>query len=218
MKRQIACIHTSAAAIAPIMQYYGQMAPEFEITNLLDDGVLRFFRGGDLLSAERRFREMLAAASAYRAELGMITCSALPKTLMANLRESVAFPLLKIDTPMAEQAVRLGRRIGVVVTFLPTLAPTTDLLKNAAAEAGVTVELSPCVVDEAYAALLGGDPERHDALVLDAIRMLEGRDLDSIVPAQVSMARLLPKIEGRVRIPCLSSLPASLEAVRRSLP
>jgi hypothetical protein len=37
------------------------------------------------------------------------------------------------------------------------------------------------------------------------------------VLAQVSMARVLPKLDGRAKVPVLSSLHTSLEAVRAAL-
>ena len=42
MSHKLAFIHTSPAAIAPLMQFYG--AAGMEITNLLDDGLLRLLR------------------------------------------------------------------------------------------------------------------------------------------------------------------------------
>ena len=42
-KTKIAFIHTSPAAIGPLMQFYGEAAPDLEITNLLDDGLLRLY-------------------------------------------------------------------------------------------------------------------------------------------------------------------------------
>src|SRR5574341_2358121 len=107
MKRSVSFLHTSPAAIPPLMQYYSAHAPEFEITNGLDDGILRLFAAGNYPAAESRFRDMLAAArGVYRAEAAMITCSAVPKDLMQRLRAAAEMPLLKIDDPMSDQAVR----------------------------------------------------------------------------------------------------------------
>ena len=59
MQRKVALIHASPAAIAPLMQFYGEAAPELEVTNLLDDGLLRLFRSGDEAGAEGRLAEMI---------------------------------------------------------------------------------------------------------------------------------------------------------------
>ncbi len=222
MKRSVAFIHTSPAAIGPLMQFYSEAAPELEITNLLDDGILRLFRSQSLAEAQKRLAEMIRVAQeAYGAELVMITCSAVPKNMMERLRGSYALPglkpVLKIDEPMARQAVAAGKKIGVVVTFPPTLEPTRKLLTEAAEEAGVGVDIVTEVSPRAYQALLANDHQTHDELLLAAIKRLDEQKVDAIVLAQVSMARILAQLEGRVTTPVLSSLNTSLEAIRRAL-
>jgi len=218
MKRRVVFIHTSPAAIAPLMQFYGEAAPELEITNLLDDGLLRFFAAQRMEDAQRRLAEMIRTArEVYDAELAMITCSAVPGAMLRRLRGAAGFPVLKIDDPMARLAARAGRKIGVAVTFPPTLETTTKLLNGVAAEAGVAIEILPEVAPEAYQALLAGDHQRHDDLLLAAIERLAEQRVDAIVLAQVSMARILPRLEGRVSVPVLSSLDTSLAAIRETL-
>jgi aspartate/glutamate racemase len=80
------------------------------------------------------------------------------------------------------------------------------------------VELITSVTPEAYDALLSGNADRHDDLLLDAIDSLSAQGIDAIVLAQVSMARLLPKLQGRVNVPVYSSLTSSLAAIRKRLP
>jgi len=172
-KRKVAFIHTSPAAVGPLMQFYGGAAPELEITSLLDDGLLRLLAEGEHAVARRRLAEMLGAASeTYGAELAMITCSSVPKEMAESLGGDFDVPVLKIDYPMAREAVRAGRRVGVAATFRPTLVPTSRLLSEAAAEAGVEIEIVEEVVPEAYTALLANDTATHDRLLLDGVELL----------------------------------------------
>jgi Asp/Glu/hydantoin racemase len=217
-KRRVAFIHTSPAAIGPLMQFYTEAAPELEITNLLDDGLLRLLAAKEAATAERRLGEMIkAAVETYGAELAMITCSSVSKEMAEHLAQNFALPILKIDYPMARQAVRAGKRIGVAATFPPTLVPTTRLLNEAAAEAARGIEIIQEVSPDAYTALLANDLAKHDELLLGVIERLERQDVSAIVLAQVSMARILPQLNGRVEVPVLSSLHTSLEAVREKL-
>ncbi|MGH9839237.1 MAG: aspartate/glutamate racemase family protein [Blastocatellia bacterium] len=188
----------------------------------MDDGILRLFRSQSLAEAQKRFAEMIRVAQeAYGAELTMITCSAVPKNMLERLRGSYALPvlkpILKIDEPMARQAVAAGKRIGVVVTFPPTLEPTCKLLTAAAEEAGVGVDIVTEVSPAAYQALLANDHQTHDKLLLAAIKRLDEQKVDAIVLAQVSMARILAQLEDQVTAPVLSSLKTSLEAIREAL-
>ena len=218
MKRSVAFIHTSPAAIGPLMQFYGEHAPELEITNLLDDGLLRLLASGKTETARKRLSEMLrSAAEDYAPELALITCSSVPREMSDSLARDFRMPVLKIDYPMARAAVRAGRRIGVAATFTPTLAPTSKLLNEAAAEAGTELEIVREVEPEAYAALLANDTATHDRLLLDLIERLQNRDVACVVLAQVSMARVLPLVGERARVPVLTSLHTSLEAIREAL-
>lgn len=217
-KRRVAFIHTSPAAIGPLMQFYTDAAPELEITNLLDDGLLRLLAAKESATARRRLSEMIKAASeTYGAELAMITCSSVSREMAEELAGEFALPVLKIDYPLARQAVGAGARIGVAATFPPTLGPTTKLLKEAAAEAGREIEIIQEVSPDAYTALLANDTAKHDELLVGVVERLESQRVSAIVLAQVSMARILPRLEGRVKVPVLSSLHTSLEAVRESL-
>jgi Asp/Glu/hydantoin racemase len=216
-KRKIAFIHTSPAAVGPLMQFYTEAAPEFEITNLLDDGLLRLLAAKDLATAQGRLTDMVrTAAETYGAEAAMITCSSVSKEMAAGIAERFELPVLKIDYPMARSAARAGARVGVAATFPPTLGPTRRLITEAAEEAGTEIEIVEEVAPEAYDALLAGDAERHDELLLGAVSRLEARGVSVVVLAQVSMARVLPKVAGRVGVPVLSSLHTSLEAIREA--
>src|ERR1044072_5590004 len=142
LKRSVAFIHTSPAAVGPLMQFYAEAAPEFEITNLLDDGLLRLLAAGRAEAVRRRLSEMLrAAAETYAPELAMVTCSSVSKELIESLARDFPFPVLKIDYPMARRAVSAGRRIGVAATFPPTLVPTSTLLREAAQEIDAEIEI-----------------------------------------------------------------------------
>lgn len=218
MKRPIALIHTSPAAIAPVVDYYGRMAPELELTNLLDDGILRLFRAGKMAESLARLDAMIAAArDCYGAELALATCSAITAGMAAGMELRAGIPVVKIDQPMAQAAVAAGRRIGVAVTFPPTEPVTRALLVEEGARRGVEVEVDAAVVPAAYDALLAGDAGRHDSLLTGAVESLAARDPDVIVLAQVSMARILPALAGRMSVPVLTSLETSLAAVRARL-
>jgi len=218
MKRQVAFIHTSPAAIPPLADFYREHAPDLEITNLLDDGILRFFAQQNERAAEARLIELLCAArDAYNSELAMVTCSAVSRNMIKRLADATDLPIVKIDDALALQAVTSATRLGVLVTFPPTQAVIGKLLEDTARDAGVKVELTFKLVPEAYEALLGGRHGLHDEILLAALQELAQQPIDAIVLAQVSMARLLPKLP-QLPVPVLSSLRASLTTIRKHMP
>lgn len=217
MRTPIALIHASPAAIAPLVDYYTRTAPELELTNLLDDGILRLFRAGRMEDAIARLEAMMEAArDCYGSALALATCSAITVGMAEGMERHCGFPVVKIDAPMAKAAVEAGRRIGMVVSFPPTEPVTRALILEQAARTGRTVELAAEVVPEAYDALLGGDAARHDALLVAAVRRLAA-GADVVVLAQVSMARILPELGTMEGVRVLSSLETSLEEVRKRL-
>jgi Asp/Glu/hydantoin racemase len=199
VKRRIALIHAVPAAIGAVVQYYSEAAPELDLYNLLDDGLTRLFALDDPAPAHRRLADMIATArDIYRAELALLTCSAVPRPTLDALRTDAGIPVLKIDEPLAQAAVKAGRRLGVIVTFPPTVETARRLLLDADPAVELTIELVPNL------AAVRGAAERlaaHDAIVL----------------AQVSMAPLAADLRRRLAIPIFTSLDTSLPAVREAL-
>jgi len=217
MKRNAVFIHTSPAAIGPLKTFYGAQAPELQVVNLLDDGILGMLAAGDYRKAQERLLALIATGrDAYGAEAALLTCSAVPRSTMDQLRSLAGIPVLKIDDPMADAAVRAGRRIGVIYTFAPTRTPTETLLQEAAMAAGTTCDFTFALVEGAYEALLSGRSAEHDELVLRAADGL-GPVTDALVLAQVSMAHLGPGIHSRTAKPVITSLATSLSAMREAL-
>jgi aspartate/glutamate racemase len=214
--RRVAFIHASPAALPPVLGYYREAAPDLEITNLLDDGLLRLFAKPDWGTAERRLGDMLdVAREIYCVEAALLTCSAVPREMLERLRLKAGFPVLKIDETLARAAVRAGQRIGLLVTFAPTLEVSRAQLDEAAREAGRSVEVVPRVAPEAYRALLAQDAATHDRLVMAAARELASEGIDVLVLAQVSMVRVLSELKASVKVPVLTSLQTSLDALRK---
>jgi methionine synthase II (cobalamin-independent) len=115
-------------------------------------------------------------------------------------------PVLRIDQPMADEAVRLGSRIGVVATLSTTLEPTADLVRRRASAAGKDVEVVTHLCEGAF----GSD--RHDELVRDGIAAAAA-DSDVVVLAQASMAR----VAGETAVPVLSSPRLGMQRVAELL-
>ena len=107
-------------------------------------------------------------------------------------------PVLRIDGPMAENAVGESENIAVLATLSSTLDPTCDLLRRKAAAMGKEVRLCGDVIAGAGALLSAGKAEEYDRLVADAI--LTKLQTNSVVLlAQASMARCMHLIPGELR-------------------
>ena len=211
----IALIHASRAAVDPVTQHFNQTAPELKTVNLLDDGIMTSLAEDDVDRAVRRLAEMVELAwLEYRANAVLLTCSAVSREGMRALRTQTRIPIIKIDEPMTRRAAAAGRRIGIVATFPATVATTVELLHAAAL---TPIETTHVLAGEALQALLRGDVEAHDRLLLEAAHQVETEGIDAMVLAQVSMVRLEPQIRAKSRVPVFSSLATALDEVRALL-
>lgn len=133
------------------------------------------------------------------ARLAVCTCSTLGGAAEAA---DAGLPVLRIDRPMAERAVALGARIGIVAALASTLAPTAALLHDAARGAGRRITCVDALCDDAWPLFEGGDLDAYHAAVAAAAEALAPR-CDVVVLAQGSMAAAAGRV--RAATPVLSS-------------
>ena len=203
MPTTIALIHTSPTMIPTFKPLVAELLPAGVSTfNMVDESLLcDIIREGALPpgTARRLVGHVLAAEQAG-ADYILVTCSSMGRAVEAS-RLMCAAKVLRVDEPMASKAVSIGKRIGVVATLPSTLEPTVALIRST----GQAVDVQPLVVEGAFAAVMGGDGAKHDALVGAAITTL-AKTTDVIVLAQASMARVVDALRPEDKpVPILSS-------------
>lgn len=191
---RIVAVHTAMALVEPINQLFKEYLPEVKLNHIADDSLIQEVIANNAVTpaVRRRLLSYYMTAADSGAAMVFNTCSSVGDIAdMGNLIAPI--PIFRIDGPMAEQAVRKGKKIGVVSTLPTTLDPTVRLLKNKAAEAGVTIEIVEGLAEGAFQAGMSGDKETHDNLIQKAAEKLAGQ-VDTIVLAQGSMARMEAKL------------------------
>lgn len=212
----IAVIHTGPVTLQPIKEQISEQIPGARVINIVDDSLLNDVRAAGRLTPEvaSRIHSYMANAQAMRVDVILNACSSVGEAV-DWVRNFVSTPIVKIDEAMAEEASSIGPRIGVVATVSTTLEPTVRLIKKKAGECGRNVEVTERIAEGAFEALLSGDGARHDQILKSTISTL-AEQVDVVVLAQVSMARLVPQLKG-VRIPVLSSPQSGVAALKRAL-
>lgn len=207
MTRRLVFVHT-----VPLMDLFNRLSrellpPDAEVWHVADEILLRVVlaQGGLSPFIHERVASHAIAAERAGATAVQLTCSSI-SPCAESAQSRVRIPVLKIDEPMVDRALELGPRIGVVATAPTTLGPTSDLIRARALAAGKTVEVESRLAEGAYAALFGGDPERHDAIVRQALHDLAQRN-DVIVLAQASMARVADSLPDDAQAPPILSSP-----------
>ena len=211
-RKRLGLLHTSATLVPIFAQLCKVKLPQIDVFNLVDDSLIKDVIAHGRLRPQtaRRVTQLVAAAEDAGADFVMVTCSSIGAAV-ETAATLATVPVLRVDRPMADQAVATGRRIGVVATLSTTLEPTADLIQRRAAVAGQPIELNSRLCEGAFDALMSGDAAKHDAMVAAALKQL-ATEVDVIALAQASMARVVETLsEADRRVPILASPPLAVE-------
>jgi Asp/Glu/hydantoin racemase len=211
-KKTLGLVHTSATLVPIFAQLCKTKLPNVDTFNIVDDSLVRAIGARGSLTADiaRRVAGYISSAEAGGADYVLVTCSSIGAAVEASA-PMTGVPVLRVDQPMADQAVQTGRRIGVIATLPTTLNPTSDLVRRRAALAGKQIELTARLCEGAFEALMSGDAASHDTLVAAALREL-ATQVDVILLAQASMARVVDTLsESDRRVPILTSPPIAID-------
>ena len=210
--KTLGLIHTSATLVPLFQQLCQQSRPGVNVFNIVDDSLIKdVINRGELTAATaRRVVDYVGSAEAAGADYILVTCSSIGAAVEAAAALT-SVPVLRVDQPMADLAVEMGTRIGVIATLPTTLGPTSDLVRRRAALAGKEIALTSRLCGGAFEALMSGDTARHDAMVAEALKELSGQ-VDVILLAQASMARVVEGLaENDRKVPILASPPQAIK-------
>ncbi|MCX4647016.1 MULTISPECIES: aspartate/glutamate racemase family protein [unclassified Streptomyces] len=217
---KIAVLHTSLVFVnvEPVINdYLAELAPDAKVMHFVDSDVLAtVMHDGEVSPAStQRMVHLAQAAENAGADVIFSACSSLGPAIDVA-RRLVSVPIVKIDDAMTASAVETADTIGVLATVPTTLPPTCALVKEKAQAAGRDITVKEALSEGAFSVLMSGDRDRHDAMVLDGARKLAA-EVDAIVLAQASMARLAPVIAEAVGKPVLCSPRSGAEDAVRVL-
>lgn len=219
MEKKVAIIHTSLVSHKVLNDMFAKAAPEIQVINIVDDSLLKEVStvGHITPSLINRMCKYYDAAASLGVDLIFNQCSSVGEAAQIAAR-TVNVPVLRIDQPMAEKAVQLGRRIGVVATVKSTMEPSCNLIRSMATKAGKEVEVIPYLVDGALNVLMREGQQKHNVLVKGVIEKC-AEECDVVVLAQGSMIVLLPELAD-IKKPVLSSpelgVERAIEMVRQN--
>lgn len=205
---KVAVLHTSFVFVTvepAINELLQELLPGAEVLHFVDSDVLaQVGRDGRITpQSTDRMVHLAEAAEAAGVDAIFNACSSLGPTMEAA-RQKVRTPIVQIDDAMALKAATSGTEIGVLATVPTTLEPTSNLVLAKATETGHEVHIHQRLAHRAFDVLMGGDREAHDDMVSSEAAAL-AKDVDLIVLAQASMARLAPRLSRETGIPVLAS-------------
>ncbi|WP_150307312.1 aspartate/glutamate racemase family protein [Planctomonas psychrotolerans] len=237
---RVGLVHTVPGLVGDFSARLTAANPDLDMAHVADPSLLsRAIAAGvtpDVLADVERYVRTLAESGCQAV---LVTCSSIGGAV-DDVAAGMDIPVLRVDRPMAREAVRLAAggsgHVVVLATLEATLAPTTALIRAEAGDGAVPVpvplpvpvpvpadagaadagaaahriEVSSEVLPGAFAARARGDDETHDTAVRDACARW-ATSADVIVLAQASMAQALGE-EG-YGIPVLTSPASGAEAL-----
>jgi Asp/Glu/hydantoin racemase len=203
-RSRIVLVHAVRVAMQPIEDAFRADWPDAERVNLLEDSLSADrAKARDLQPAMfERFMTLTDYAGSIGAAGLLFTCSAFGPAIEAA-RAGRAFPVLKPNEAMFEDALARGARIGMVATFEPSIVSMEQEFRALAQVRRPEADLRSIFVADAMDALDAGDGERHDRLI--AARVAELADCDAVLLAQFSTARAAPAVSAVLKCPVLTS-------------
>lgn len=214
MTKTLGLIHTSATLVPVFQELIDKYlaGKDLKIFNIVDDSLIKntIERGAMTPDTARRVVDYVGSAESGGADFILVTCSSIGAAVESSA-PLTGVPVLRVDQPMADKAVQMGTKIGVVATLPTTLEPTSDLVRRRAIVAGKEIELTAKLCEGAFEALMGGKPEVHDEKVASALKEL-AQQVDVIVLAQASMARVVGQLsDDDKKVPILASPELAME-------
>lgn len=218
MTKKVVFLHTVPSLVGLFSDLAKELLPGLEVMHIADEMLLKLVLGQGGLSPfiYQRVAEHAIAAEQAGASAMQCTCSSI-SPCVDSAQPLVGIPVLKIDQPMIDEALRVGKRIGVAATAPTTLKPTTDLVRQRAAFYQMDIQIEACLCEGAYQALFNSDPQTHDQIVRHHLLDLMERN-EVIILAQASMARVADSLSPEEkRIPILSSPRLAIQHLKKVL-
>jgi hypothetical protein len=215
---RIALVHAIPEAREPTLHAFAQRWPEAETFDLLDDSLSRDLVADRGLTPAMidRFLQLGRYAAACGAggrltDAILFTCSAFGPAI-EQVKRALALPVLNPNEAANEAALRVGRRIGVLATFEPSLAPMVKDLQDLADARGISIVVEGRLARGALAELRAGRPDAHDAAIANAAASCT--NVEVIILGQFSMARAAPLVAERTGCEVLTTPMTAVEKLR----
>ena len=187
---KVALVYTSTTPelIELVEKEVGDVLPrETEVASYQDPSILAEVRDTGYVTAPpaARLIGMYMTAVSEGADAILNLCSSVGEVADAaqDIARYTGIPIVRVDEEMCREAVRQGKRIGVMATLPTTLNPTKNTILRVAREMNRQVELVDALVDGGF----GLDQEQFKDLMSEYAGTIADK-VDVILFAQGSMA------------------------------
>ncbi|MEG0996749.1 MAG: aspartate/glutamate racemase family protein [Clostridia bacterium] len=211
MQKTVALIHTTAATIEPLKNRLTSLLPNVTVRSYLDDSLLPQINAQGRINEDcaQRFFLLCQSAALARPDAMLCACSSVGE-LVEQFAAILNIPFLRIDEPMACEAVLRGGQIKVLATMNSTLAPTLALIRRKGA--GAPLRIESAVIEGAGELLSAGRFDDYKRLLRQELARYAA-ECNTVVLAQASMAQGLEGMSEDLQAKFLTSPASGLAAL-----
>ncbi len=216
----IVVIHTGPVTVDLLKAQFAEQLADARIVNIVDDSLLTDVRSAGRLTARSHAPFIAIWRMPKRSARTSFSIAGASSVGEATdlLRGMIRTPIVKVDEAMADEACALGPRIGVVATVSTTLdsdGSSPDPQKGRRARA-IEIRGNGIASRQVHSKRCLRATPRSTTRSSSARSSSLPDQVDVIVLAQVSMARLVPSL-GSLPVPVLSSPQSGVASVKRAL-
>ena len=199
---RVVMIHALAESIPPVRMAFGQVFPEAEVINLLDEGLLIDFDDKLTPKLLRRMGTLVTYSADYGADAIGLACSVYAPAVEI-LKELVDVPLVSSYGPVMADAVAAGPRVGIIASVPATIRDAEHYLLKEAKERNTKIETFPCLAEDLIPVLREQGEEGFQRRLAEEVNKLAPK-VDAVLFSQFSMATALDHVKSNCSVPVLS--------------
>ena len=212
---RVTMIHALAESIPPVRLAFGEVFPEAEVVNVLDEGLLIDFDGQLTPHLRRRMSNIIGYCQDNKADAIGLACS-IYAPVVDSAKDLIDIPLVSSYGPVMAEAVSAGTSIGLIASVPATMTDSEFYLMLAAEEAGVTIKPVICLAEDLIPVMRAeGQAGLERRLEQEVLGMV--KDVDVVVLTQFSFAAALAHLEKVSPVPVLSAPHSSARALKQLL-
>lgn len=208
-------IHALAESIQPVRLAFGEVFPEAEVVNVLDESLLFDFDGELTPHLRRRMGNIIGYCQDNKSDAIGLACSVYAP-VVDSVKDLIDIPLVSSYGPVMAEAVSTGTCIGLIASVPATMTDSEFYLMLAAEEAGVTIKPVICLAEDLIPVMRAeGQAGLERRLEQEVLGMV--KDVDVVVLTQFSFAAALAHLEKVSPVPVLSAPHSSARALKQLL-
>jgi Asp/Glu/hydantoin racemase len=209
---RVVMIHALAESVPPVRVAFKEVFPEAEVINLLNEGLFIDFAGQITPTLRRRMSQLICYCEEYGADaIGLASSVFAP--VVETARDLVDIPVVSSFSPVMEEAVRQGSRIGIIASVPATLRDSDFYLHRTAAEYGRSIETELCLAEELIPLLRTQGEAAFQTRLQGLVNELTPK-VDAVLLGQFSMSTALTRLQAICPVPVLSGPHSSAKKLK----